>query len=132
MAGQGPNSGEENGPVLGVHEKPVQLTPLMVAAALPGNMGFPDQLKRPHVVVVFVQLPPGCTEVSALIAVPLVLTPMLGKFAPMRIRRRKRRHRVHVGYDRACGTHHGLPIAADVPCHAYARVKIPVIAIVHA
>src|ERR1700733_10897334 len=57
----------------------------MVAAALLGNIGFPLQLKRPHVVVVFEQPPgggPGCTEVSALIAVPLVLTPMLGKFAP--------------------------------------------------
>src|ERR1700722_583379 len=54
----------------------------MVATALLGNIGFPLQLKRPHVVVVFEQLAPGCTEVSALIGVPLVLTPMLGKFAP--------------------------------------------------
>src|SRR5580700_4600449 len=56
----------------------------MVAAALPGNIGFPLQLKAVHVVDVSggLQLPAGCTEVSALIAVPLVLTPMLGKFAP--------------------------------------------------
>src|SRR5580704_13904192 len=49
-----------------------------------GNIGLPLQLKAPHCVVVGgLQRWPSCTEVKlALSAVPVVLMPRLGKFAP--------------------------------------------------